>query len=246
MIDLYGMSSPNVYKVVIILEETLTDYEFKYTDVFGGDQYKKEFLEISPNNKVPVIVDSDGSHGQPFPVFESGAILIYLAEKTGRFLSNDPAERSIALQWLMMQMASVGPMLGQLNHFLVHAPEINRYAVSRYTTEMQRILDVLDRRLSKARYLGGADYSIADMAVLPWMRVTLQFLPPFQGKQTLEACSSRPSLSRWYHELIERPAVQRAFLKWEAVLTKDAGVLMSAEPDDLDQYLGRGRFSRSE
>lgn len=245
MIDLYGMSSPNVFKVSIMLEEIGLPYNIKYISVYKGDQYKPEFLAIGPNNKVPVIVDSDGPDGKPFPVFESGAILIYLAEKTGMLLSADPAERSVTLQWLMMQMSSVGPMIGQLNHFLRLAPEVNEYAITRYTSEMRRILDVLETRLSQRPYLAGKAYSIADIAVLPWLRVAFAYLPPFHGKPTIEACAEYPNLSRWFHKLLERPGVKRGIAQLEAVVfPKDAETYEQADKDDIDKYLGRGKHVR--
>ncbi len=199
MIDLYVWPTPNGYKISIMLEETGTPYRVFPVDIGAGDQFKADFLKISPNNKMPAIVDSDGPDDQPISIFESGAILLYLAEKTGRFMPRDMRGRYDVIQWLMFQMASVGPMLGQAHHFRVYAPEPIKYAIDRYTNEAARIYNVIDRRLGEVPYLAG-DYSIADMAVFPWMRGYER-----QG-QNLD---DYPNLKRWFEAINERPAVQR-------------------------------------
>jgi GST-like protein len=199
MIDLYAWPTPNAYKVSIMLEETETPYRVFPVDIGAGDQFKADFLKISPNNKMPAIVDSDGPDEKPLSIFESGAILLYLAEKTGRFMPRDMRGRYNVVQWLMFQMGSVGPMLGQVHHFRAYAPEPIKYAIDRYTNEASRIYNVIDRRLREAPYLAG-DYSIADMAVFPWLRGHER-----QG-QKLE---DYPDLKRWYDAIDARPAVQR-------------------------------------
>ncbi len=199
MIDLYVWPTPNGYKISIMLEETETPYRVLPVDIAAGDQFKADFLKISPNNKMPAIVDSDGPDGTPLSIFESGAILLYLAEKTGRFMPRDVRGRYNVIEWLMFQMASVGPMLGQTHHFRVYAPEPIKYAIDRYTNEATRIYNVIDRRLGEVPYLAG-DYSIADMAVFPWLRGHAR-----QG----QSLDDFPNLPRWYELIEARPAVQR-------------------------------------
>ncbi|HSE78426.1 MAG TPA: glutathione binding-like protein [Alphaproteobacteria bacterium] len=199
MIDLYTWPTPNGYKLSILFEETATPYRVIPVDIGAGDQFKPEFLAISPNNKMPAIVDHDGPDGEPLAIFESGAIMMYVAEKTGRFMPADVRGRYRVVQWLMFQMGTVGPMLGQTNHFRQYAPEPIAYAVNRYTNEARRIYNVIDRRLGEAEYLAG-EYSIADMAVYPWLRGHER-----QG-QNLD---DFPSLKRWYATIEARPAVQK-------------------------------------
>ena len=170
MIDLYTWPTPNGHKIHIMLEEIGLDYRVIPIDIGAGDQFKPEFLKISPNNKMPAIVDPEGPDGQPISLFESGAILIYLAEKTGRFLPTEPRARFLVLQWLMFQMGHIGPMLGQVHHFLRYAPEKIPYAMDRYSNEAKRLYGVLDKRLGEVEFLAGDDYTIADMAVWPWVR----------------------------------------------------------------------------
>ena len=198
-IDLYYWPTPNGQKVSIFLEELELPYEVNWINIAEGDQFEPEFLEISPNNKMPAIVDHEGPDGAPISVFESGAILIYLAEKTGRFLPTTPREKYRTLQWLMFQMGSVGPMLGQAHHFRQYAPETIPYAIDRYTNEAARIYRVIDRRLGKSRFIAGDEYTIADVAVFPWL------VPENQG-QNLD---DYPNLKRWHGAVHSRPAVQR-------------------------------------
>ncbi|MGB3681847.1 MAG: glutathione S-transferase N-terminal domain-containing protein [Rubrobacteraceae bacterium] len=198
-IDLYYWPTPNGWKVSIFLEETGLDYNLIPVDIGAGDQYDPGYLKLNPNNKMPTIVDPEGPGGEPISVFESGAILIYLSEKTGQFFPELPRERYNALEWLMFQMGSVGPMLGQAHHFRQYAPEEISYAIDRYTNEAARIYGVVDRRLADRDYFIG-DYSIVDMAVYPW-------LVPYENQgQKLE---DYPNLARWFESVSDRPAVQR-------------------------------------
>ena len=199
-IELYSWATPNGHKVHIMLEELGLRYNVHPVNIGAGDQFKPEFLKISPNNKMPAIVDPDGPDGQPISLFESGAILIYLAEKHGKFLSDSPRVRYTTLQWLMWQMGGLGPMLGQAHHFRNYAPERIPYAYDRYTNEARRLYQVLDKRLGEARFLAGDEYSIADIAAWPWMR-----RPENQGVDRDEL----PNYRRWFDEIAERPAVQR-------------------------------------
>jgi GST-like protein len=200
MIDLYFWTTPNGYKVTILLEELEWQYNVIPVHIGKGEQFRAEFLRISPNNKIPALIDHDGPDGQPITIFESGAIMMYLAEKSGwRFMPADMRRRYDVVQWLMFQMSNVGPMLGQAHHFRRYAPEPLSYAIDRYTNEARRIYGVIDRRLSAAPYLAG-DYSIADMATYPWLRPH-----KWQGQDLAEF----PNLSRWYADVRGRPAVQR-------------------------------------
>jgi GSH-dependent disulfide-bond oxidoreductase len=199
-IDLYYWPTPNGWKVIVFLEEAGAPYNVVPVDITAGDQFEPSFLEISPNNKIPAIVDHDGPGGEQISLFESGAILIYLAEKTGRFYPESPRERYGVLQWLMFQMGSVGPMLGQNHHFRQYAPEEIPYAVNRYTNEAARLYEVMDRRLSEVEYFAG-DYSIVDMAIYPWV------VPHERQGQKME---DFPNLRRWYESMGARPAVRRA------------------------------------
>ncbi|NRO96106.1 glutathione S-transferase family protein [Paraburkholderia sp. NMBU_R16] len=200
MIDAYSWATPNGHKVHIMLEETGLEYRVHPVDIGAGDQFKPEFLAISPNNKIPAIVDSDGPEGKPLSVFESGAILIYLAEKTGRFLPQAPAARYATLQWLMFQMGGLGPMLGQAHHFRIYAPEKIEYAVNRYTNEAKRLYGVMDKQLGKTQYLASDEYTIADIASFPWTRSWQN-----QGIELAEF----PNVKRWHEAIAARPAVQR-------------------------------------
>ena len=187
MIDLYTWPTPNGHKIHIMLEECGLPYNVIPIDIGAGDQFKPEFLKISPNNKMPAMVDPDGPDGEPIALFESGAILIYLAEKTGRFLPSDPRRRYATLQWLMFQMGSIGPMLGQAHHFLQYAPEEIEYARNRYRNEANRLYGVLDRRLGESPYVAGDDYTIADIAIWPWTR-----FPERQGVERTDYPELRP------------------------------------------------------
>lgn len=200
MITLHTWSTPNGRKISIALEELGLPYEVKSVNITRDEQFTPDFLAISPNNKIPAIVDSDGPDGQPIALFESGAILIYLAEKTGKLLPADPRGRSEVLQWLMMQMGSVGPMLGQAHHFLRFAPEDVPYAKKRYVAETRRIYGVLDRRLAHHEWLAADRYSIADIATFPW-------IARHEWQQVVLA--DFPNVKRWYDTIAARPAVAR-------------------------------------
>src|SRR5246127_1393392 len=191
MIDVYFWPTPNGQKVTIALEELGLPYNVIPINIGKGDQFKSEFLKISPNNKMPAIADAEGPSGKPISIFESGAILIYPAEKTGRLMPTDARGRYRVLEWLMFQMGSVGPMLGQAHHFRRYAPEQIQYAIDRYTNEAKRIYNVIDKRLAEVKYLAG-EYSIADIATYPWL------VPHSMQGQTLE---EYPNLNRWYQEI---------------------------------------------
>ncbi len=200
MIEVYSWATPNGHKVHIMLEECGLPYRAHGVDIGAGDQFKPEFLAISPNNKIPAITDPDGPGGKPIHLFESGAILLYLAAKTGRFLPDDLAAKYDVLQWLMFQMGGVGPMLGQAHHFRIYAPEKIPYAIERYTNEAKRLYGVMNRRLAKSKYIGGPEYGIADMAIFPWLRSWKN-----QGIDWVD----HPHLKGWFDEIAARPAVQR-------------------------------------
>ncbi len=200
MIDVYTWPTPNGHKVHIMLEECGLPYAVHAVDIAAGDQFRPEFLAISPNNRIPAIVDADGPDGKPISLFESGAILLYLAGKTGRFLPVDVRGRYVALQWLMFQMGGVGPMFGQAHHFRIYAQQKIDYAIDRYSKEARRLYGVMDRQLAQAPYFAG-DYGIADMAIFPWVRPHAN-----QGIDLAEF----PNVGRWFDAIAARPAVQRA------------------------------------
>lgn len=204
MIDLYYWPTPNGHKITMFLEEAGLPYAIRAVDISAGDQFKSDFLALSPNNRMPAIIDdapSDG--GEPVSVFESGAILVYLAEKTGRFLPADLRGRKTVLEWLFWQMGGLGPMAGQNHHFSQYAPEKIPYAITRYVNETNRLYGVLDRRLAKREFLAG-DYSIADMATYPWI------VPHERQGQKLE---DTPNLLRWFEAIKARPATIAAYDK---------------------------------
>jgi GSH-dependent disulfide-bond oxidoreductase len=235
MIDLYAMGSPNVVKIYIALEEMSRAYTVHPVDVFGEAQFSPEFLKLNPNAKVPVIVDSDGPGGRPYTVFESGAILVYLADKAGRFLAREGAARYDALQWMMVQMTTVGPMFGQYVHFMRFAPKGNDYSLDRYRTQVRRVLEVLEGRLAVVPFLGGRDYSIADIATFPWVRNVGTFL----GKA---AEADYPKLMAWVAGIAERPAVVRALAAVDEVRTKTTQ-FDRADAAAMDRLFGRGRHT---
>ena len=200
MIELYTWPTPNGQKVHIALEELGLPYTVHPVNIGAGEQMAPEFLAINPNHRIPAIVDSDGPGGVPLTLFESGAILIYLAEKAGRLVPADPASRYICLQWLMFQMGGVGPMFGQYNHFANYAVEKIPYAIERYTNEVKRLHRVLDKRLAEAEYLAGADYSMADIINFPWIRNP--------DRRNIDL-ADYPDVKRWHDAVAARPAVQR-------------------------------------
>jgi len=200
MIDVYSWPTPNGHKVHIMLEECGLPYRVHPVNIGKGEQFAPDFLAISPNNKVPAIVDPHGPDGQPISLFESGAILVYLASKTGRFLPGTDRARFEVLQWLMFQMGGVGPMLGQAHHFRIYAPEKIAYAIDRYTNEAKRLYGVIDTQLSKHRFIAGDEYSIADIAIFPWLR-------SWQNQGVV--LEDYPRLKAWFDGIAARPAVQR-------------------------------------
>jgi len=199
MIDLYTWGTPNGRKVSIMLEELALPYRVHKVDISKGEQFKPEFVAINPNSKIPAIVDAEGPGGTPLTLFESGAILIYLAEKTGKLLSKDPTTRYVTLEWLMFQMGGVGPMFGQTHHFLRAAPEPVPYAIERYSKETRRLYGVLDGHLGKTAYLAG-EYSIADVATYPWVA---------RYEWHKVALGDFPNVERWFKAISARPAVGR-------------------------------------
>lgn len=235
MITLHGMASPNVVKVFIALEELGLPWELKLVDVFDGKNFEPEFLKLNPNAKVPVLVDPDGPGGKPITVFESGAILIYLAEKTGKLLPKDGAARYDALQWLMVQMTGQGPMSGQLVHYVRFAPAGNDYSKARYQTQVRNVYRAMDQRLSSTPWLTGADYGIADIASYPWSRTadTLGFLGDDKVKLV--------NVGRWMDRMAARPAVARANAKQDEVRARTTA-FDKADTDKLDRFLQRGRW----
>ncbi len=208
MIDLYYWTTPNGHKVTIFLEEAGLPYRIHPINIGKDEQFQPHFLKIAPNNRIPAIIDPEPADGgEPIPVFESGAILLYLAEKTGRFISSDIRARVATLEWLFWQMGGLGPMAGQNHHFNMFAPEKLPYAMNRYIKETARLYGVLDRRLAEREFVAG-DYSIADMASYPWV------VPYERQSQNLD---DFPNLKRWFHAIKARPAVQRAYAKADEV-----------------------------
>ncbi|MFP7723771.1 glutathione S-transferase N-terminal domain-containing protein [Lysobacter sp. A3-1-A15] len=203
MIELHYWPTPNGYKIRLLLEEAGLEYRIVPVDIGKGDQFKPDFLEISPNNKMPAIVDhAPGGGGSPLSLFESGAILLYLADKTGRFLPRSMRERHQALQWLFWQVAGLGPMAGQAGHFRVYAPEKVEYGIDRYTREVSRLYGVLDCQLQGRAFVAGDDYSIVDMAIYPW-------IVPYEAHG--QSLAGFPALSRWFETVRARPATARVY-----------------------------------
>ena len=196
-IELYYWPTPNGWKISIMLEECGLPYKVRYVDILKGDQFKTDFLHIAPNNRMPAIVDPDGPGSEPISVFESGAILQYLGNKTGKFYARDPRQQSAVEQWLYWQMANLGPMCGQAHHFRFYARDDISYATERYTNEVARLYGVMKTQLARTEYLAG-DYSIADMACIGWIK------PPKRQGQKLE---DFPNLKRWFDAIMARPAV---------------------------------------
>ena len=209
MIDLYYWTTPNGHKITMFLEEAGVPYTIKPVNISKGDQFKPEFLAIAPNNRIPAIVDHEPKGGgAPISIFESGAILVYLAEKTGRFMPSDLRGRTEVLQWLFWQMGGLGPMAGQNHHFSQYAPEKIPYAIERYVKETNRLYGVLNKRLADRAFMAGADYSIADMAAYPWI------VPWTRQGQNLD---DFPNVRRWFDAIRARPATVRAYAKVDEV-----------------------------
>jgi GSH-dependent disulfide-bond oxidoreductase len=220
MIDLYYWTTPNGHKLTIFLEETGTPYTIIPIDIGKGDQFKPEFLAVSPNNRIPAMVDkapADG--GAPIPMFESGAMLLYLADKTGKFIAKDIRGRTDTIQWLFWQMGGLGPMSGQNNHFSRYALDKIQYAIDRYRNEVNRLYGVMNKRLADRAYLAG-EYSIADMACYPWV------VPHERQGQTI---GDFPHLKRWLETIAERPAVKTAYAKAKEINPNMGGVRTAEE-----------------
>lgn len=212
MIDLYYWPTPNGHKITMFLEEADLEYRIHATDIATGQQFEPAFLAISPNNKMPAITDRNpGDRGEAIAVFESGAILQYLAEKTGLFLPREHRGRKAVMEWLFWQVGGLGPMAGQNHHFSAHATEKIPYAISRYVNETNRLYGVLDRRLESHHYLAGDEYTIADMATYPWI------VPWQRQKQDL---ADFPHLRRWFEEVRRRPATVRAYARGDPYLNQ--------------------------
>ena len=227
MIDLYYWTTPNGHKITIFLEEAELPYRIHPINIGKGDQFGEAFLKISPNNRIPAIVDQDPADGgEPLSVFESGAILLYLGEKTGQFLPQDLRGRVEVLEWLMWQMGGLGPMLGQNHHFGVYAPEKLPYAINRYVKETERLYGVLNKRLRGRDFICG-DYSIADMAAYPWV-------VPWERQQI--QIDEFPELKRWMEAMEARPAVERAYAK-----AKDINTEATVNEDAKKVLFGQGR-----
>jgi GST-like protein len=232
VIDLYALTSPNVQKIFLMLEECALPYNQIKVDVWAGEQFKPDFLKVNPNAKVPAIVDHEGPGGKPYTVFESGAILMYLAEKTGKFLPKDTRAKYDALQWMMVQMTGVGPIFGQYVHFTNFAPKGSDYSVSRYRSEMKRLYELLESRLGQAKFLGGDEYSIADIATFPWTR---------NHDAMGVKWDDHPNLARWFGAISERPAVKKAL----DVIGKITSSRETATDDHKDRLFNRGKYARA-
>ncbi|MDN5865429.1 MAG: glutathione S-transferase N-terminal domain-containing protein [Gammaproteobacteria bacterium] len=228
MIELHSWPTPNGQKVHIMLEETGLEYRAIPVDINAGEQFKPEFLNTSPNNKIPAIVDRDGPGGQPMALAESGAILVYLAEKAGQFLPNEPRQRYAVLQWLMFQMGHIGPMLGQAHHFRGYAPIRISYGIERYTRESNRLYGVLDRQLAESEYVAGNAYTLADIAIFPWLRS--------HAKQGV-ALEDYAQVKRWFDAIDARPAVRRGL-----EVLKEEGTASRA--DGFENLFGNRQFQR--
>lgn len=229
MIELYGMQSPNVRKVGILLEELELEYELKHVAVFRGEQFQPEFTALNPVSKVPVLIDNDQGAGQP--LIESGAILVYLAETYGGFLPAESMARYEVLSWLMVQVASVGPMFGQHNHFQLLGRQAEPYAAARYRGQTERLYHILDERLSTRQWLAGTSYSIADVATYPWALYLEQH--GFDPEQ-------HTHLVRWRDEIGQRPAVARSWQRFDEAFSKvSTDSRRAATAADLDHFFGR-------
>jgi GST-like protein len=230
MIDIYSWPTPNGHKVHIMLEETGLAYRVHGINIRTGDQFKPEFLKISPNNRIPAIVDHDGPNGKPISLFESGAILLYLAGKTGKFLPLDLHQRYAALEWLMWQMGGIGPMFGQANHFRAYSVEKITYAIERYTNEANRLTHVMNKRLAATPYLAGDEYSVADIAVFPWMRNA--------DKRGINM-PEYPHVERWFNAINARPAVTRALQ-----VLSEVNTTVPHDEKSRDILFGKTQFQR--
>lgn len=230
-IDIYFWPTPNGNKVSIFCEEAGLEYNLHPINISEGDQFKEEFLAISPNNKMPAIIDPDGPDGEQISIFESGAILIYLAEKTGKFLPRSPREKYRTLEWLMFQMGGVGPMLGQNHHFRQYAPEKLPYAIERYTNEAARLYGVIDKRLSQSAYLAGDEFTIADIATWPWLT---------NHENQGQNLDDFPHLKAWYEGMQNRPALQKAMERGKEIA--ESGLTL--DDKTRDTLFGKGQYQK--
>ncbi|MFN7086837.1 MAG: glutathione binding-like protein [Burkholderiales bacterium] len=230
MIDVYSWATPNGHKVHIMLEETGLPYRVHGVNIRTGEQFKPEFLEISPNNRIPAIVDHDGPDGKPLALFESGAILLYLASKSGKFLPLDMHQRWQCVQWLMWQMGGVGPMFGQANHFRRYARDRIEYAIERYTNEANRLTRVLDKQLAGNRHVAGDEYTIADIAIYPWLR---------NAESRGIDLDEYPHVRRWFDAISARPAVQRGVR-----VLADAGAAAPIDERAREVMFGKIQFQK--
>ncbi len=230
MIDLYYWPTPNGHKASIMLEEAGLPYTVHPVNILRGEQFDPAFLAISPNNRIPAIVDREGPQGAPYALFESGAILMYLAEKSGRLLPAATAPRYRVIEWLMFQMAGVGPMFGQCGHFKGYAPEPVPYAIERYCKETLRLYAVLDRRLGVSPYLGGDEYSIADVAVYPWV------MPVIRALHGVDI-DAFPHVRRWHDAIAARPAVRRG-----TDVLADAMKIGNPDEQTREAFFGKSQF----
>jgi len=231
LIDLYTWPTPNGHKIHIMLEETGLEYRVHPIDIGAGEQFKPEFLAISPNNKIPAMVDQRGPGGKPLALAESGAMLFYLASKTNKFLPSDVRARWEVMQWVMFQMGHIGPMLGQAHHFLQYAPEKIEYAMNRYRNEANRLYGVVDRRLEENEWIAGGEYSIADMSIMPWLR-----FPERQGVDI----DDYPNLKNWRDRIAGRPAVKKAL----EVLADRRRTTPSFSKEQADVLFGATQYAR--
>jgi GST-like protein len=231
MIELYYWPTPNGHKISIMLEELACPYQVKPINILKGEQFSPDFLASSPNNKIPALIDPDGPDGRPARIFESGAILLYLAEKFGRLHGHGPHGRLEVLQWLMFQIGGVGPMFGQCGHFLGYAPTPIPYAIDRYRNETLRLYGVMNRRLSDRAYLAD-EYSIADIATWPWVHVR------WLHKIDIDEF---PNVKRWYEEIGQRPAVQRGI----AVLADDMKI-GNPDPKTFEVFFGKSQLAQGQ
>ena len=232
MIDLYALTSPNVQKIFIMLEECELPYNIKTVDVWNAEQFTPEFTAVNPLQKVPAIVDSEGPDGKPYTVIESGAILIYLAEKTGKFNPHEPLKRYDVIQRLMVQMANLGPMSGQLVHFSKFAGPGQDYGISRYRTVVNKLFDLYEQRLAQRPYVIGDEYTIADIAAFPWLR---------NNELLAIDLGTRPHVKAYVDKLNERPAVKRAM----AHVAQLKSSRNNATEDNKDRIYGRGQYARA-
>lgn len=232
MVTLYAWPTPNAHKVSIMLEECEFDYKVVSVDITAGDQFKSEFLTISPNNRMPALVDDQGPEGETISIFESGAILIYLADKVCRLMPAGGNARYDVLQWLMFQMGNLGPICGQAHHFREAAPERVPYAINRFTNEAERLYSVMDQRLKEMHYLGGKEYSIADIACWPWVRVHR-----YHGQRWEDF----PNVKRWFDDIAARPAVQKGM---KLLINKRAKTREVLNEEARDILFGQTQMAR--